>query len=31
MREVEATARELRGRRGPSLARIEDLDGADAR
>ena len=28
MREVEATARELQERRGPSLARIEDLDGA---
>jgi membrane dipeptidase len=27
MREVEATAREVRARRGPSLARIEDLDG----
>jgi membrane dipeptidase len=31
MREVEATARELQGRRGPSLARIEDLDGVPAR
>jgi membrane dipeptidase len=27
MRDVEATSRELRTRRGPSLARIEDLDG----
>ena len=27
MREVEVTARELQQRRGPSLARIEDLDG----
>jgi membrane dipeptidase len=28
MRDVEATARDLQGRRGPSLARIEDLDDA---
>ncbi len=27
MREVESVARDLRARRGPSLARIEDLDG----
>lgn len=27
MREVEAAGRDARGRRGPSLARIEDLDG----
>jgi membrane dipeptidase len=27
MREVEATAREIQAVRGPSLARIEDLDG----
>lgn len=27
MRDVEAAAREIQGRRGPSLARIEDLDG----
>ena len=30
MREVEATARETQDRRGPSLARIEDLDGVRA-
>jgi membrane dipeptidase len=30
MRDVQATARELQGRRGPSLARIEDLDGVRA-
>ncbi len=28
MREVEAAALEIQGRRGPSLARIEDIDGA---
>ena len=27
MREVEGAARRIRARRGPSLARIEDLDG----
>lgn len=30
MREVEAVARDLQEQRGPSLARIEDLDGPDA-
>ncbi len=30
MREVESVARDLRSRRGPSLARIEDLDGVAA-